>query len=71
MFPSATLIFSSANKHNILPCLAGKLRVFSDQVTSQDRSSQEPAASRGGATHCAWDRSQGEAAARLDDTLAG
>lgn len=43
-FPSATIIFTSVNKHNILPCLARKLReVFSDQVTSQDRS-QEPEA---------------------------
>lgn len=72
MPPSATLIFSSDNKQDILPCLAGKLReVFSDQVPSQNRSSQEPAASRGGAAHCVWDRSQGEAAARLDDILSG
>lgn len=55
-FPSATIIFTSVNKHNILPCLARKLReVFSDQVTSQDRS-QEPVASRSGEAHSAWER---------------
>lgn len=38
MFPSATLIFSSINKHNILPRLAGRLgEVFSDQVPGQDQ----------------------------------
>lgn len=72
MSPSATLLFSSVNKQDIPPCLAGKLReVFSGQVSSQSRSSQKPAASRGGAAHCVCDRSQGEAAARLDDILAG
>lgn len=71
MSPSAALLFSSVNKQDIPPCLAGKLRgVFSDQVSSQNGSSQEPAASRGGAAHCVCDRSQGEAAARLDDILA-